>query len=395
MKWLLVALLWGVALLNYLDRQVIFSLFPLLETDLHASSFELGLISTVFLWTYGLLSPFGGYLADRWGRVRIILASLIVWSAATWFTGQAHSMSAMLLTRGLMGASEAFYLPAALALLADWHGASSRSLATGIHQSGLYTGLILGGAWGGWMGEHSGWRSVFSILGCVGAIYFVILVLILRRIPQARGGSDFGGSLSTLLRTPGFLFLTLAFTAMAIANWLTYTWLPFFLYERFHMSLSGAGFSATFYIQAASYAGVVAGGLASDRLALRMPRARIYCQVAGLAIAAPFLALLSATASHAVLIAALITFGLGRGLFDCNTMPILRDLAAPTLSATGYGLLNFAGCLVGGAGAAIAGALKQQLGLGAAFQLAALALIAGGLALLRLPAPRMPSKPVP
>ena len=387
MKWLLVALLWGVALLNYLDRQVIFSLFPLLERDLHASSFELGLISTVFLWTYGLLSPFGGYLADRWGRVRIILASLIVWSAATWFTGQAHSMSAMLLARGLMGVSEAFYLPAALALIADWHGPSSRSLATGIHQSGLYTGLILGGAWGGWMGEHSGWRPVFSILGCVGAIYFVILALVLRRIPSARGGSDFGGSLATLLRTPGFLLLTLAFTAMAIANWLTYTWLPLFLYERFHMSLSGAGFSATFYIQAASYAGVVAGGVASDRLALRVPRARIYCQVAGLAIAAPFLALLSATASHGVLIAALITFGLGRGLFDCNTMPILRDIAAPTLSATGYGVFNFAGCLVGGAGAAIAGALKQQLGLGAAFQLAALALIGGALALLRLRPP--------
>jgi len=302
-------------------------------------------------------------------------------------------MSAMLLARGLMGASEAFYLPAALALIADWHGPSSRSLATGIHQSGLYTGLILGGAWGGWMGEHSGWRPVFSILGCVGAIYFVILALVLRRIPDSRGGADFGGSLGTLVRTSGFLLLTLAFTAMAVANWLTYTWLPLFLYERFHMSLSGAGFSATFYIQAASYAGVVAGGIASDRLALRVPRARIYCQVAGLAVAAPFLALLSATESRAILIAALITFGLGRGLFDCNTMPILREVAAPTLSATGYGVFNFAGCLVGGAGAAIAGALKQQLGLGAAFQLAALALIGGGLALLRLPAPRMSSPP--
>src|SRR5260370_30173476 len=131
MKWLLVALLWGVALLMYLDRQVIFSLFPLLERDLHAGSFELGLISTVFLWSYGLLSPFGGYLADRWGRVRIILASLIVWSAATWFTGQAHSMSALLLPRGLLGPSQAFYLPAALAFVADWHRPRSRPSTSG------------------------------------------------------------------------------------------------------------------------------------------------------------------------------------------------------------------------------------------------------------------------
>lgn len=161
MKWLILALLWGVAALNYLDRQVIFSLFPLLQRDLHASTLELGLISTVFLTTYGILSPFAGYLADRVGRVRIILISLAVWTAATWLTGRVHSMPEMLWCRGLMGVSEAFYLPAGLALVADWHDRSTRSLATGIHQSGLYTGIVLGGAWGGWMGDHAGWRPVF------------------------------------------------------------------------------------------------------------------------------------------------------------------------------------------------------------------------------------------
>lgn len=385
MKWLVVALLWGVALLNYVDRQVIFSLFPLLRRDLNASTLELGLISTVFLATYGVLSPFAGYLADRLGRVRIILGSLVVWSAATWFTGHVHSMPQMLWTRALMGISEAFYLPAGLALVADWHGPSTRSLATGIHQSGIYTGIVLGGAWGGWMGDNVGWRPVFGILGVAGAIYFVILWLVLRAKPAISSRPlHFVPALRELLRSRGFLALTGAFTAMSIANWLFYTWLPLFLYERFHMSLTNAGFSATFYIQLASYSGVIAGGLLSDRWSRQRPLARVYLQMASLALAAPFLVLVSVASIQPVLIVALLTFGLSRGVFDCNTMPIVREITAPHLSATAYGILNMAGCLAGGVGAAAAGSLKQHVGLNAAFQLTGLVLVAGALCLTRL-----------
>jgi len=383
-KWLLVALLWGVALLNYLDRQVVFSLFPLLSRDLAASPLELGLLGTVFLWTYGVLSPFGGFCADRLGRVRVILASLVVWSAATWITGHVTSITGMLWARALIGASEAFYLPAALALIADRHDDRSRSLATGLHQSGLYTGMVLGGAWGGWMGETAGWRPVFTILGIAGCVYGVIVALALRRDAPSRARAKFFGSLGALLRTRGFLPLVVAFVATSLSNWLIYTWLPLFLYERFHLSLAGAGFSATFYIQAASYAGVVAGGALADRWAKATPRARLYCQIAGLLLAAPFLALLSVAETMAPLISALIAFGLGRGFYDCNTMPVLREVTGASQSATGYGLLNMAGCLAGGGAVAAAGFLKQHLGLGAAFQAAALMLVVGALALGRV-----------
>ncbi len=384
MKWLIVALLWGVAALNYLDRQVIFSLFPLLQRDLRASTFELGLISTVFLTTYGVLSPFAGYLADRLGRVRIILISLAVWTAATWLTGHVHDMPQMLWCRAAMGISEAFYLPAGLALVADWHGTRTRSLATGIHQSGLYTGIVLGGAWGGWMGDNAGWRPVFNILGIAGAVYFVILWALLRGKPAAPNAMNFLGSVRVLLRSKGFLAFTMGFTGFSIATWLIYTWLPLFLFERFHMSMTNAGFSATFYIQAASYAGVIAGGILSDRWSRRHPRARVYSQMGGLLLGAPFLALLSVTGVPMVLIATLVAYGLGRGIFDCNTMPIVREIAPGHLSATAYGILNMVGCLAGGVGAAVAGSLKQYLGLNAAFQMAAVVLVLGALALSRV-----------
>ncbi len=385
--WFLVAILWVVALLNYLDRQVVFSLFPLLRGDLHSSDVELGLLSTVFLWVYGLLSPFAGYLADRFGRVRVILFSLLVWSTVTFLTGHAQNIHQMFWTRALMGVSEACYLPAALALIVESHPPGTRSLAAGLHQSGLYTGMILGGAAGGWMGEHYGWRVVFLILGVAGVAYFPILWLFLRRSKTIRSTASeptFLNTVRTLISTRGVLILTGVFTVVSIANWLIYTWLPLYLYEAFHLSLAAAGFSATFYIQAASYAGVFVGGFMADRWSKRTARGRLLTQAVGLGLAAPFLFLMGFTHSYALLVAALIAFGAGRGFYDCNTMPVLGQLVPPRLRSTGYGIFNLAGCLAGGVTAAFAGYLKAAVGLSAAFQAAALLLLFASLLLLRV-----------
>ncbi|MBI1896758.1 MAG: MFS transporter [Acidobacteria bacterium] len=386
--WLLVGLLWVVALLNYLDRQVIFSVFPLLEADLKLTAGELGLLSTVFLWVYGILSPFAGYLADRLGRARMILVSLLVWSLVTWATGHARNFAELIMARALMGISEACYLPAALGLIADYHGPRSRSLATGLHQSGLYAGIILGGAGGGWMGERYGWRLAFTILGVAGILYFLVLRRLLKAPPRQEGETappPLLLSFRKLASLPGFLAMTAVFSAVSIANWIVYTWLPLYLYERFGMSLALAGFSATFYIQAASFAGILAGGWLADSWSRRTTRGRLMTQALGLAAAAPFLFVIGVTGSQALLITALIVFGLGRGLYDCNTMPTLCQIAQPDLRSTGYGIFNFAACLAGGVAAALAGYLKAAVGLGAAFETAAILLLvsAGMLARIR------------
>ncbi|MCX6625377.1 MAG: MFS transporter, partial [Acidobacteria bacterium] len=386
--WLLVALLWVVALLNYLDRQTVFSLFPLLQRDLGATGAELGLVSTVFLWVYGLLSPFAGYLADRFGRVRVILFSLLVWSAVTWATAHVRTVPELLVARALMGVSEACYLPAALALIVEAHEERSRSLAAGLHQSGLYTGLVLAGVWGGWMGEQYGWRSSFNVLGCVGIAYFVVLWLALPREGRpavaAVEAPAFCASMRTLFGLPGFVLLTLAFAAFAVANWIVYTWLPLYLYERFGMSLTKAGFSASVYIQVASYVGVVAGGFVADRWIVKNPRARMLTLAAGLMAGAPFLFLIGLTSTELPLILALVTFGLARGVSYSNTMPALSQLAPAHLRATGYGIFNMVGCIVAGVAAALAGVLKTHVGLSAAFEVAGVVLLAGGLMVLRI-----------
>ncbi|MFN7943790.1 MAG: MFS transporter [Blastocatellia bacterium] len=389
--WLLVALLWVVAMLNYLDRQVIFSLFPPLQKEFGVSSVQLGLISTVFLWVYGALSPVGGFLADRFSRRRVILFSLAVWSLVTWATAHVGSFQQLLWARALMGISEACYLPAALALIADHHDERTRSRATGLHQSGLYGGIILGGVVGGWMGEHYGWRSAFTVLGMIGVGYALLLAFTMKdsvKVPAIAAKPEdkprFMPALRELVSLPGFLLLGTVSSLAAIAFWIVYTWLPTYLYERFQMTLTGAGFSATFYIQAASFGGILLGGWLADSWSRTNSRARIVIVTAGFVAAGIFLFLVGYTSSYAVLVLSLIVFGLGRGFFDCNLMPVLCQIAPPQLRATGFGIFNLASCIVGGTMAAAAGALKDSIGLGSAIQISAVILCLAGLLLLPL-----------
>lgn len=382
--WGLVALLWVVATLNYLDRQVVFSVLPLLQSDLHASPTQLGLIGTVFLWTYGLLAPVAGYIADRVGRVRVILFSLLVWSLVTWLTGYVRNVPELLITRALMGISEACYLPAALALVVAAHPERTRSLAAGLHQSGLYTGAILGGAWGGWMGQSYGWRPVFLILGAIGVVYLAVLWGFFRAHQDpASERQPLLSSMREVLRTPNFGKLAAAFSIVAMANWLIYTWLPLYLVERFQLGLASAGFSATFYLQGASYAGILVGGTLSDRWQTVSPRGRILMQAVGILLAAPFLFLVGIANSMPLFILGIVTFGFGRGVYDCNTMPVLSQFVRPQQRSTGYGLLNLFSCLAGGFIAAAAGYFKSSLGLGGAFEVAAGLMVVGGVLLLK------------
>ena len=393
-KWTLVALLWVVALLNYLDRQVIFAVFPLLEAELHISSVQLGFLGTSFLWVYGLLSPLGGYLADRFGRRQVILASLLVWSLVTWLTGQARNYGELVLARGLMGISEACYLPAALALIADFHRAPTRSRAIGLHQSGLYAGIALGGLGGGWMGDRFGWRAAFLVLGGVGLIYGFFLFFTLKESPETDRNSTglaeqipFAPAMRELLASPAFITVVGANSLASTAYWCVYTWLALYLYQQFRMSLTAAGFSSTFYIQLGSFAGILMGGWLADLWARSNARGRVLTQAIGLSAAAPCLFLTGFTASQWVLLPCLLLFGLGRGFFDCNLMPVVCQIISPKLRATAYGVLNFTSCLMGGAMAFAGGALKDRIGLGVTLQLSAGMLVAAGLWLwsLRMP----------
>jgi MFS family permease len=357
--WFVVALLLPVALLNYLDRQMLASMKFSVMHDIPDIGLEAnwGTVLALFKWVYAFLSPVGGYLADRYSRRHVIGGSLLVWSVVTWMTGHVTTYEQLLTTRALMGISEAFYIPAALALIADFHVGTTRSRAVGLHQMGIYVGVIIGG-FGGYVADHPGlgWRIAFEVCGIVGILYAVPLFVLLRNPARPADALDRprttpGRALRELLGNGSFILLVLYFTLPALAGWIVRDWMPAILKAEFGIGQGLAGVSATIYWQVAAIVGALAGGWLADRWMRRTPRGRIFVSAIGMSLIVPAMfgvGYAPQTGMLWVAIAFLILFGLGWGFFDSNNMPILCQITRPELRATGYGIMNLVSISCGG-----------------------------------------------
>lgn len=366
--WMVVMLLFPVALLNYLDRQMLATMKGSMVDDIPsiANKADWGLVLGCFKWTYALLSPFGGYVADRFSKRWVICGSLFLWSAVTWWTGHVTSFHELVLVRSLMGISEAFYIPAALALITEYHFGNTKSRAVGVHQAGIYIGQILGG-FAGYIAaspDH-GWRWAFSTCGMIGVIYALPLLAALRdpsrpfeQAAQAKAAQ--GGVLRGLLGNRNFLLLVLYFTLPAIAGWVVRDWMPEILREKFNLGQGKAGVSAILYVQIASIIGVIIGGSLADRWMKKTSRGRIFTSAIGMMMFLPALFSVGHASTLTVAIIGLAIFGLGWGFFDCNNMPILSQIARPEWRATGYGIMNLVSISCGGFGDWAFGALRDR-----------------------------------
>lgn len=367
--WTIVALLWPVALLNYLDRQMLATMKASMVADIPsiANKADWGLILGCFKWTYAVLSPFGGYLADRLSRKHVICASLAVWSLVTWWTGRVTTFHELLAARALMGISEAFYIPAALALIADFHPGDTRSRAVGLHQSGIYVGQILGG-YAGFVADspEHGWRWAFSTCGLMGVIYALPLLALMRNPAPAPGAAPGGrrervqGVIPGLLGNRDFILLVLYFTLPAIAGWVVRDWMPDILREKFGLGQGHAGVRAIVYVQVASLIGAVVGGTLADRWMRVTARGRIYTSAIGMSLFLPALFGVGNAGTIGLAVAGLLIFGFGWGFFDGNNMPILCQITRPEWRATGYGIMNLVSISCGGFGDWIFGALRDR-----------------------------------
>ena len=398
--WLTVALLWPVALLNYLDRQMLSAMKFSVTADIAEAARDenWGIVLGLFKWVYALLSPIGGYVADRFSRRLTICASLFVWSLVTWATGQVTTFEGLIATRALMGVSEAFYIPAALALITDYHLGGTRSRAVGLHQTAIYCGVIVGG-FSGYAADSPaiGWRSAFAVTGLVGIVYAVPLLFLLKDAPRSATTPTPKAAGRELLTNGAFILLVLYFTLPAMAGWVVRDWMPAILKTQFNIGQGKAGVSATLYVSLAALAGAFAGGWAADRAMRRTIRGRIYVSAAGMCLIIPALFGVGNAPTLTAAILFLILFGLGWGFFDCNNMPILAQIVRPELRATGYGIMNLVSISFGGLIDWQFGALRdRQVGLNVIFGgFAATAVVSVVLVLLIRPKPELAGREGP
>ncbi len=363
----MVALLWPVALLNYLDRQMLATMKTSMVGDISGmdSDAQWGFVLASFKWVYAVLSPVGGYIADRFSRRHVIAVSLFAWSVVTWMTGQVTTYNELVATRALMGISEAFYIPAALALISDFHIGHTRSRAVGVHQTGIYIGLILGGFAGHVADEPSlGWRWAFGAAGLVGIVYAFPLFAFLKNPSRQTDGTGVcfspGKAVGELFGNRNYILLVLYFTLPAIAGWVIKDWMPVILKEQFNLSQGEAGVIAVLYVQIATIGGAVLGGWLADRWMRRSERGRIYVSAIGMTLFLPALFGLGNPGTVFLAIVFLILFGVGWGFFDSNNMPILCQITRPELRATGYGIMNLVSISCGGFGDWGFGVLKSR-----------------------------------
>lgn len=353
--WIVVGLLWFVALLNYMDRQILSTMRPAMSVDIMElqSAAVFGNLMAVFLWIYGFMSPVAGVLADKWNRKWLIVGSLFVWSAVTLAMGYANTYSQLYALRAIMGISEAMYIPAGLSLIADYHSDKSRSLAVGIHMTGFYVGQALGG-FGASVAASYSWHYTFILFGFIGMLYSVVLMLLLRdtnsQVDQgkmASSGTPLLKGFSLLFSNISYWVILLYFAIPSLPGWATKNWLPTLFSENLEIPMEQAGPLATITISISSLFGVILGGIISDRWIQKNVRGRIYTSAIGLALTIPAVILIGYGQSIIAIVAAGLMFGFGFGMFDANNMPILCQFVLPKYRATAYGVMNMVGVFAG------------------------------------------------
>jgi MFS family permease len=399
-KWWVVAMLWLISFFNYADRQAIFSVFPLLERELHLTSVQLGLLGSSFAWVYGLGAPFAGMIVDRVTRRAAILGGLQAWSLICVATVTSRKFRHLFFWRAAEGLGETFYYPASMSLISDYHGRNTRSRAMGLHQTSVYVGTIGGGFFAGLIGQYYGWRLSFIVFGGLGILLGLVLSRWLIEPPRGaaevadvkgasdvrdglRGGMSLQSFLRLVARTPTLLCLMGAFMCANFVAVVLLSWMPKFLYDKFHMGLAMAGLTATIFVQLASMVGAPVGGWLADTWRRRTPRGRLAVQMIGVFGGAPFVVLCGLTPSVGMLITALTMWGFFKGLYDGNIFASVFDVVRPEARGTAAGFMNAVGWLAGGGSAPLViGMIAQRQSLGLAIALASTVYVAAGLLLL-------------
>lgn len=336
--------------------------------DIPMTDAQFGMLTTAFLWFYAAASPFGGFLADRFSRRLVVICSIVLWSSITIITAQVKSFEPFMALRALLGLSQAFYIPAAVALIVDYHLGPTRALAGGIHLTGLVFGSTVGGL-GGWLAEKHGWSDAYIYIGVPNLALAGVLILFLRDAPRERRvlvdaarpaeKIRLGEALRSLAR-PGPYFYFLACQAVqGGVSWIIIGWIPTLMREQFAMTQSTAGFSSLGLLYGFQMTGLLIGGFWSDRWSRANPRARIIVPALAIMVSTPVFLATGWFPSVSLTLLGLGMWGLAMGFLGANIMPIVCLVVDDRFRATAVGVSNCCTAIVGGVAVYGVGALRD------------------------------------
>ena len=400
-RWRVAAFLAFAAALNYADRSAMSAVLASVRTEFGVSDVSLGLLGSFFLWSYALGSPLAGSIADRHSRKKLVVCSILAWSAVTALMGASRGFNMLLVLRFCLGVAECLFLPAAIALIAEYHGPATRARAMSFISIGVNAGLVLGGTFAGFLADRLGWRSGFWVLGLAGVALALLAKPLLLSQPAAVGAipdvnttgavsgavppverSSFFEAMRYLVRVPSYYALLFESMLSGMGLWIFFSWLPLYFKDTYNMSLAGAGFAGTFMLQISVILGIIVGGWLSDRISGNAPHRRMMLYGTFYLVAAPFLLLFLGRPEFTVVAAGISTFSFLRGLGQANDNATQCEVVPPQFRSTGVGFMNAISTASGGCGVLMAGYLKRGIGLNAVFAGISIGFVVAGVVLL-------------
>ena len=381
------ALLLAVNLLNYVDRQALYAVFPLIKTDLKLSDAGLGFLGSAFMLCYMAAAPLFGRLGDRGNRARLAAGGLAVWSLATMLSGLAGSYRMLLAARSLVGVGEASFGTVSPGLLADYFPRERRGRILSLFFLAIPVGSALGYILGGQLGQMFGWQTAFLLVGVPGLLLALPLYLLKdprQSAVQAESSPPeplFPG-LCRFWQNRTYVHATLSMAAMTFALGGLAQWAPSFLQRSFGLEVARGNTLFGMITVGAGIIGTLAGGWLGDRFQRRSPAGYLYVSAVGFLLGAPLMVLALTTTNLTLCLTAI--FGAELFLF-LNTGPlntVLVNVVAPGRRAMGFAVNIFAIHALGDAvSPAIIGYLSDQWGLSRALLITPLAvLVAAGFA---------------
>ena len=381
-KWRALALLWVAFFLQQGTRQIFGATLTSIQGSLGASAAAIGAVATVFTFAYGLSVPFAGAAADLFNRKWMVVSGVFVFCLGIFASGFVASLGLMVVSYGILnGFGQSFYYPSATSIVGELHK-ETRATALSILQMGLYAGIIGCSAASGWLAESGaeGWRVPFKVFGGIGILWAVVMAFGLRgnsfdRINKINRISETDNPVNPVnpvqnkptlkeafkvfVGNPSALLLAAGLGMMIYVDVGFKTWMPSHLSESFGVAKGSAALNAVLWHYIGAFVGVTLGGRISDKLAKTRPSVRMETNIAGLALAVPFIVWMAYAPSLLACGIAMALFGVFRGVYDSNLMASLFDLIPQRYHASGAGLMLSCAFVFGSTSPVVLGLVKD------------------------------------